>query len=151
MLSRHLIFFWYASVFRMVSSYYAEPMISPHSFSSARDRNIRTSTIARIRLQQKAQDATFFLFLYYSHFYFPDSGQAVVTGVVPSSPLFSPEKRRMLDYFFIIIPHTSTFQLLLDKPWFQVLSLPPPRSFVQFFSRIGFSNPTARRLFIKCC
>ena len=46
--------------------------------------------------------------------------------------------------------HKSTFQLL-DKPWSQVLSLLPPGSFLQFFSRIGFSNPTARRISIECC
>ena len=40
--------------------------------------------------------------------------------------------------------HTSTFQLL-DKPWSQVSSLLPPCSCLQFLSRIGFSNPTARR------
>ena len=35
----------------------------------------------------------FFIFLqvfFFSHFYFPASGQAVVTGVVPSSPRFLP-------------------------------------------------------------
>ena len=32
----------------------------------------------------------FFFFLLFSHFYFPASGQAVVTGVVPSSPRFLP-------------------------------------------------------------
>ena len=42
--------------------------------------------------------------------------------------------------------HTSTFQLL-DKPWSQVSSLLPLGSCVQFLSRIGFSNPTARRFF----
>ena len=49
---------------------------------------------------------------FFSHFYFPASGQAVVTGVVPSSP------------------PVLAFQLL---------------------SRIGFSNPTARRFFIEGC
>ena len=32
----------------------------------------------------------FFIFLFISHFYFPASGQAMVTGVVPSPPWFSP-------------------------------------------------------------
>ena len=32
----------------------------------------------------------FFLFFFFSHFYFPASGQAVVTGVVPSPPRFLP-------------------------------------------------------------
>ena len=50
----------------------------------------------------------FFLFAY---FYFPASGQAVVTDVVP----------------------------------------PPPRFLPSILSRIGFSNPTARRFFIECC
>ena len=40
---------------------------------------------------------------------------------------------------------TSTFQLL-DKPWSQVSSLPPPGTCLQFLSCIGFSIPTARRL-----
>ena len=48
-------------------------------------------------------------------------------------------------FFFFNI---STFQLL-DKPWSQVSSLLPPRSCLQFLSRIGFSNPTARRFFIE--
>ena len=46
-----------------------------------------------------------------THIYFPASGQAVVTSVVPSPPRFLP----------------------------------------QFLSRIGFSNPPARRFFIQCC
>ena len=50
-------------------------------------------------------------------------------------------------YFF---SQTSTFQLL-DKPWSQVSSLLPPGSCLQFLSRIGFSNPTARRFFIALC
>ena len=51
-------------------------------------------------------------------------------------------------FFFFF--HTSTFQLL-DKPWSQVSSLLPPGSCLQFLSRIGFSNPTARRFFTECC
>ena len=51
--------------------------------------------------------------------------------------------------FFFFFSHTSTFQLL-DKPWSQVSSLLPPGSFLQFLSRIGFNNPTARRIFIEC-
>ena len=46
--------------------------------------------------------------------------------------------------------HTSTFQLLDNKPWSQVSSLLPPGSCLQFLSRIGFSNPTARRFSIEC-
>ena len=53
----------------------------------------------------------------------------------------------MCVFFFL---HTSTFQLL-DKPWSQVSSRLPPGSCLQFLSRIGFSNPTARRFFIECC
>ena len=50
------------------------------------------------------------------------------------------------DSFF----HISTLQLL-DKPSSQVSFLLPPGSCIQFLSRIGFSNPTARRFFIECC
>ena len=51
-------------------------------------------------------------------------------------------------FFFL---HTFTFQLL-DKPWSKVsTSLLLAGSCHQFLSRIGFSNPTARRLFIECC
>ena len=42
-----------------------------------------------------------------------------------------------------------TFQLL-DKLWSQVSSLLPLGCCLQFLSRIGFSNPTARRFFIEC-
>ena len=35
----------------------------------------------------------------------------------------------------------------MDKPWSQVSSLLPPGSCLQLLSRIGFSNPTARRCF----
>ena len=51
--------------------------------------------------------------------------------------------------FSFLFSHTSTFQLL-DKPWSQVPSLLPPGSCLQFLSRIGFSNPAARRFFIEC-
>ena len=50
-------------------------------------------------------------------------------------------------FFFL---DTFTFQLL-DKPWSQVSSLVPPGSCLQFLSRIGFSTPTDRRIFIECC
>ena len=53
-------------------------------------------------------------------------------------------------FFFFPFQHTFTLQLL-DKPWSQVSSLLLPGSCLQFLSRIGFSNPTARRLFIECC
>ena len=52
-------------------------------------------------------------------------------------------------FFSSFIFDTSTFQLL-DKPWSQVSSL-PPGSCLRLVSRIGFSNPTARRFFIECC
>ena len=55
---------------------------------------------------------------------------------------------RLPSFFFI--PYTFTFQLL-DKPWSQVSSLLPPGSCLHFSSRIGCSNPTARRFFIECC
>ena len=35
-------------------------------------------------------DSTFFFFFFFAHFYFPTSGQAVVTGVIPSPPRFLP-------------------------------------------------------------
>ena len=48
--------------------------------------------------------------------------------------------------------HSHTFTLqLLGMPWSQVSSLLPPGSCLQLLSRIGFSNPTARRFFIQCC
>ena len=38
-----------------------------------------------------------------------------------------------------------TLSDLLDKPWSQVSSLSPPRTCLQFLSRLGFSIPTACR------
>ena len=52
--------------------------------------------------------------------------------------------------FSFIILHTSTLEPL-DKPWSQVSSLVPPVLSPSILSRIGFSNPTARRFFIECC
>ena len=52
-------------------------------------------------------------------------------------------------FLFFLFVHTSTFQLLDKKPWSQVSPLLPPGSCLQFLSRIRFSNPTARRLFIE--
>ena len=51
---------------------------------------------------------------------------------------------------FFFFSHTSTFQLL-DQPWSQDSSLLPPGSWLQLLSRMGFSNPTARRCVIECC
>ena len=47
------------------------------------------------------------IFFFFSNFYFPASGQAVVTGVVPSPPRFLPS---------IFIAHTkgSAIPLLVD-------------------------------------
>ena len=41
-------------------------------------------------LQQMHPTTQLFFFLFFAHFYVPVSGQAVVTGVVPSSPRFLP-------------------------------------------------------------
>ena len=60
---------------------------------------------------------------------------------------------RLLVHFsilYFIFFHSSTFQLL-DRPWSQVSSLLPPGSCLQFLSRIGLSNPTARRFCIEFC
>ena len=64
----------------------------------------------------------------------------------PMGECFGRESQ-LASFFF---SHTFTFQLL-DKPWSQVSSLLPPGCCLQFLSRIGFSNPTARRFFIECC
>ena len=58
------------------------------------------------------------------------------------------ENCKLLYYFSF--SHTSTSQLR-DKPCSQVSSLIPPGSCLQFLTRIGFSNPTARRFFIEFC
>ena len=50
-----------------------------------------------------------------------------------------------MGFFFFFLLTLSLF--FLDKPWSQVSSLLPPGSCLQFFSRIEFSNPTARRFF----
>ena len=62
------------------------------------------------------------------------------------------ERSGSVDTFFLFFffSHTFAFQLL-DKPWSQVSSLLLPGSCLQFVSRIGFSNPTARRFFIEFC
>ena len=54
-------------------------------------------------------------------------------------------------FFFFFFSSSHFYFQLLDKPWSQVLSLLPPGSCLQFLSRIGFSNPTARRFFMECC
>ena len=54
------------------------------------------------------------------------------------------------DHWYIrLTSQTFAFQLL-DKPWSQVSSLLPPGPCLYFLSRMGFSNPTARRFFIEC-
>ena len=165
----------------------------------------------------------FHLFIFFSHFHFPASGQAVVTGVVPSSPRFLPSffiahiyrfsnptdcssifhrvllthalalsasqsvhKIKSLRIYTSICIHSGGFELtkltytrlednlirhrgdrqpflflfflftlLLFSFWTtsrghrcRPLS---PGSCLQFLSRIGSSNPTARRFFIECC
>ena len=60
------------------------------------------------------------------------------------------EARFSFIFLFFLFSHTSTSQLQ-DKPWSQVSSILPPGSFLYFLSRIGFSNPTARRFSIECC
>ena len=62
--------------------------------------------------------------------------------------LFATTKLKYDIFFFF--PHTFTFQLL-HKSCSQVSSLFPPGSCLQFLSRIGFSDPIARRFFIECC
>ena len=70
-----------------------------------------TRQLQRCGPQQKKTYNELYIIFFSAHFYFPaSSGQAVVTGVVPSPPLLLPS----------------------------------------ILSRIGFSNPTARRFFIEC-
>ena len=59
------------------------------------------------------------------------------------------EKHLHIRIFFLF--NTHLLSSFLDKPWSQVSSLLSPGSCLQFLSRIGFSNPTARRFFIECC
>ena len=47
-----------------------------------------------------------FFFSFFAHFYFPASGQAVVTGVVPSPPRFLPS--------FFIAHRVTAIPLLVD-------------------------------------
>ena len=75
-------------------------------------------------------------------------GLTQVVKVLPA--LAAPPASTMVLPVFFFLVHTSTFQLL-GKPWSQVSSLLPPGSCLQFLSRIGFSNPSARRFFIECC
>ena len=65
-----------------------------------------------------------------------------------------PWKKHVI-YLFIYLLffwRAFTFQLLVKsrghgcRPF-----LPPSDSCLQFLSRIGFSNPTARRFFVECC
>ena len=65
------------------------------------------------------------------------------------SPRGSLATSRLNAFFFLFTPHTFTFQFL-DKPWSQVSSLFPLGSCLKCLSRIGFSNPIARRFFIEC-
>ena len=62
-------------------------------------------------------------------------------------------RRARLFFLFLFLFFAHLYfpaELLLDKPWSQVSSLLPAGSCLQFLSRIGFSNPTARRIFIEC-
>ena len=80
------------------------------------------------------------------------SGYRLIGGPLPyrGSPFTMVFRNAVIVFFSFCCLHTSTFQLL-DKPWSQVSSLLPPCSCLQFLSRRGFSNPTARRFFIECC
>ena len=51
-------------------------------------------------------------------------------------------------FFFSFFLHTFTLQLL-NQSWSKVPSLLPPGSCLQFLSRIGLSNPTARLFYIE--
>ena len=65
------------------------------------------------------------------------------------------QRRNSIDSLrrFFFSSHTFYFPASADKPWSQVSPLLPPGSCHHFLSRIwvGFSNPTARRVFIKWC
>ena len=45
---------------------------------------------ARQALRNRAKEEKHLEIIFFAHFYFPDSGQAVVTGDVPSPPRFLP-------------------------------------------------------------
>ena len=45
---------------------------------------------SRLRFDPSLASQPKFFFFFFAHFYFPSSGQAVVTGIVPSPPRFLP-------------------------------------------------------------
>ena len=53
-------------------------------------------------------------------------------------------------FFFLFITHIY-FPASGQAVGSQVSSLLPPGACLQLLSRMGFSNPTARRFFIECC
>ena len=71
-------------------------------------------------------------------------------AALAAPPAYSSCKKRqcriyiLRSIYIFFSTQTCTFQLL-DTPWSQVSSLLPPGSYLQFLSRIGVSNPTARR------
>ena len=67
-------------------------------------------------------------------------------GLVISRPKTRQGMGCVCDFF-----HTSTFQLLGKSRGHRSRPFFPPGSCFKFLSRIGFSNPTARRFLIECC
>ena len=59
--------------------------------------------------------------------------------------------RRGAWLIFLLFLHTLLFSFWISHAWSHVSSLLPPGACLQFLSRIGSSNLTARRFFIECC
>ena len=79
-----------------------------------------------------------------SHFYFPASGQAVVSGVIPACM-----HACMHACFFCRLTFSSR---LLDKLWSQVPSLLPPGTYVSLvFIAHRVQHSHCSSIFIECC
>ena len=95
-----------------------------------------------------------FLIFFFAHFYFPASGQGVVTGVVPSSPRFVPSifiaHRRVQQSRCLSISHrvllthalalsTSQFVHKKKSPQVNLCTRKSPHEFMRACTR-GYSN-----------
>ena len=94
------------------------------------------SALKRRHIPDRPDEYFFFFFFFFTHIYFPASGQAVVTGVVPS-PL------RFLPFIFIFLSHIGVSNPTAHRLFIECCYLTLSR-FPLSASQVGHNKKSSR-------
>ena len=144
---------WYTHISQLTHSCLLQKYIkvkSGVSLRCARSRPVHTSHYSRlekpnipIATQGRLPGIFFFFFFFLAHFHFPSSGQAVVTGVIPSPPRFLPSifiAHRVQQSHCSSIVHRMLLTHTLALSASQFVHKKSPNEFIRVCTRRGSNS-----------